>query len=45
MHKAGEIRPEVSGTSHWWKNHGTTPVIIYSFDIFRSEDKKNEKMM
>ena len=20
MHKAGEIRPEVAGTSHWWKN-------------------------
>ena len=45
QHKAGDITAEKNPTSHWWKNHGTTPVIIYSFDIFRSEDKKNEKMM
>ena len=45
MHKAGDITAEKSPTSHWWKNHGTTPVVIYSFDLFRVEDKKNEKMM
>jgi quercetin dioxygenase-like cupin family protein len=45
VHKAGDITAEKSPTSHWWKNHGTTPVVIYSFDLFRIEDKKNEKMM
>jgi quercetin dioxygenase-like cupin family protein len=45
QHKAGDITAEKSPTSHWWKNHGTTPVVIYSFDLFRIEDKKNEKMM
>jgi quercetin dioxygenase-like cupin family protein len=45
VHKAGDITAEKSPTSHWWKNHGTTPVVIYSFDLFRLEDKKNEKMM
>ena len=33
LHKAGEIRPEVSGTSHWWKNLGTETVILYVGDI------------
>jgi quercetin dioxygenase-like cupin family protein len=45
VHKAGDITAERNPTSHWWKNHGATPVVIYSFDLFRVEDKKNEKMM
>jgi quercetin dioxygenase-like cupin family protein len=45
VHKAGDITAEKSPTSHWWKNHGAAPVVIYSFDLFRVEDKKNEKMM
>jgi quercetin dioxygenase-like cupin family protein len=45
VHKAGDITAERNPTSHWWKNHGTAPVVIYSFDLFRVEDKKNEKMM
>lgn len=45
VHKAGDITAEKSPTSHWWKNLGTAPVVIYSFDLFRVEDKKNEKMM
>jgi quercetin dioxygenase-like cupin family protein len=45
VHKAGDITAEKSPTSHWWKNHGSAPVVIYSFDLFRVEDKKNEKMM
>ncbi len=45
VHKAGDITAEKNPTSHWWKNHGTTPVVIHSFDLFRAEDKKNEKMM
>ena len=45
VHKAGDVTAEKNPTSHWWKNHGTTPVVIHSFDLFRAEDKKNEKMM
>ena len=45
IHKAGDITAEKSPTSHWWKNHGSVPVVIYSFDLFRAEDKKNDKMM
>ena len=45
VHKAGDITPEKNPTAHWWKNHGTTPVVIYSFDIFRVEDKKHEHVM
>lgn len=33
LHKAGEIRPEVHGTSHWWKNLGTETVILYVGDV------------
>jgi quercetin dioxygenase-like cupin family protein len=45
VHKAGDIAAERSPTAHWWKNHGTEPVVIYSFDLFRVEDKKQERMM
>jgi quercetin dioxygenase-like cupin family protein len=45
VHKAGDITAERHPTSHWWKNHGAAPVVIYSFDLFRAEDKKMEKMM
>lgn len=33
VHKAGDIRPEVTGTSHWWKNTGTETVILYVGDV------------
>jgi quercetin dioxygenase-like cupin family protein len=45
VHKAGEITPEKAPTSHWWRNHGKVPVVIYAFDLFRVEDRKNEHMM
>jgi quercetin dioxygenase-like cupin family protein len=45
VHKAGDITAEKHPTSHWWKNHGTAPVVIYSFDLFRVEDKKNDRTM
>jgi quercetin dioxygenase-like cupin family protein len=45
VHKAGDITAEKNPTAHWWKNLGTTPVVIYSFDLFRAEDKKNDRMM
>ncbi|MEY9883526.1 cupin [Bradyrhizobium sp. USDA 329] len=33
VHKAGDIRPEVYGTSHWWKNLGKDTVILYVGDV------------
>jgi quercetin dioxygenase-like cupin family protein len=33
VHKAGDIRPEVHGTSHWWKNLGKETVILYVGDV------------
>jgi quercetin dioxygenase-like cupin family protein len=45
VHKTGDITAEKAPTSHWWKNVGTTPVVIYAFDLFRTEDQKHEHMM
>ena len=45
VHRAGEITAEAAPTSHWWQNHGKTPVTIWAFDLFRVDDKKNEHMM
>jgi len=33
LHKAGDIRPEVSGTSHWWKNLSDAPAVLYVGDV------------
>ena len=33
VHKAGDLRPEVFGTSHWWKNLGKETVILYVGDV------------
>jgi quercetin dioxygenase-like cupin family protein len=41
VHKAGEIRPEVAGTSHWWKNLGTETVILYVGDVRRDPNDKH----
>ena len=43
VHKAGDISPEKRGTSHWWQNTGTEPVVLISVDILH--DKKEEHMM
>ena len=40
-HKAGDIRPEVSGTSHWWKNLGKETVILYVGDVRRDPSDHN----
>lgn len=45
VHRAGEVTPERAPTSHWWQNTGSVPVVLISVDIFRAEDKANEKMM
>ena len=32
-HKAGEIRAETQGTSHWWKNLSDAPVVLFIGDV------------
>ena len=41
VHKAGEIRPETSGTSHWWKNLGDKTVVLYVGDVLHDKTDKN----
>jgi quercetin dioxygenase-like cupin family protein len=37
VHKAGDVRAETQGTSHWWKNLGDKPVTLLSFDILHDK--------
>jgi quercetin dioxygenase-like cupin family protein len=41
VHKAGDIRPEVFGTSHWWKNLGKETVILYVGDVRKDPHDHN----
>lgn len=41
LHKAGEIRPEVAGTSHWWKNLGEKPAVLFVGDVRRDPHDKH----
>src|SRR5882757_263722 len=41
VHKAGEIRPETSGTAHWWKNLGDKTVVLYVGDVLHDKADKN----
>jgi quercetin dioxygenase-like cupin family protein len=43
VHKAVEATPELKHMSHWWKNTGTTPVVIIAFDLFH--EKQDPKAM
>ena len=36
VHRAGDVAPEKNGTSHWWKNTGTTTAVLISVDLFPS---------
>jgi quercetin dioxygenase-like cupin family protein len=40
-HKVGDIRPEVFGTSHWWKNLGKETVILYVGDVRKDPNDHN----
>lgn len=33
VHKAGEVSTETNGVTHWWKNTGKTPAVLYSSDV------------
>jgi quercetin dioxygenase-like cupin family protein len=41
VHKAGEIRPETSGTSHWWQNLGNKTVILFVGDVLHDKTDHN----
>ncbi|MCJ9691073.1 cupin domain-containing protein [Rhizobium sp. PRIMUS64] len=43
-HKAGDVTAEFGMLSHWWKNNGSEPAILYSADILTSEAQKHESM-
>jgi len=44
-HRAGDVAPEKNGTSHWWKNTGTTKAVLISVDLFPGAAKMDEHMM
>ena len=44
-HKAGDVAPEKNGTSHWWKNTGSTPAVLISVDLFPTEMKVDAHAM
>ena len=41
VHKTGDIRPETSATSHWWKNLGDQTVILYVGDVLHDKNDHN----
>jgi quercetin dioxygenase-like cupin family protein len=45
VHKAGDVAPETAGTSHWWKNTGSTTATLISVDLFPTQMKMDERMM
>ncbi|HKW84538.1 MAG TPA: cupin domain-containing protein [Burkholderiaceae bacterium] len=45
MHRAGDVAPEKNGTSHWWKNTGSTPAVLISVDLFPGEAHMDEHVM
>lgn len=40
-HKAGEIRAETQGTSHWWKNLSDQEVVLYIGDVRKDPNDHN----
>jgi len=45
VHKAGDVRAEGHGTSHWWKNETNEPVLLISVDILHDTSGVDKKMM
>jgi quercetin dioxygenase-like cupin family protein len=41
VHKTGDIRPETSGTSHWWQNLGSKTVILFVGDVLHDKNDHN----
>ena len=45
VHRAGDVAPEKHGTSHWWKNTGSSTAVLISVDLFPGGAKVDEHMM
>jgi quercetin dioxygenase-like cupin family protein len=43
-HKAGDVTAEFGMLSHWWKNNGSEPAVLYSADILTQDMPANESM-
>jgi quercetin dioxygenase-like cupin family protein len=41
VHQAGDVRPETSGTSHWWPNLGNKTVILFVGDVLHDKSDHN----
>jgi quercetin dioxygenase-like cupin family protein len=41
VHKTGDIRPETSGTSHWWQNLGSRTVVLFVGDVLHDKNDHN----
>jgi quercetin dioxygenase-like cupin family protein len=41
VHKAGDVIPETSEVSHWWKNVGDKTVVLLSVDLAKDPNEKN----
>jgi quercetin dioxygenase-like cupin family protein len=37
LHKKGDVTAEFGHLSHWWKNNGKVPAVLYSSDILSPE--------
>ncbi len=44
LHKKGDVTAEFGRLSHWWKNTGKVPAVLYSSDILTDETQQNESM-
>jgi quercetin dioxygenase-like cupin family protein len=44
-HRSGDVAPEKNGTSHWWKNTGSTKAVLISVDLFPGAANIDEHMM
>jgi quercetin dioxygenase-like cupin family protein len=45
VHRAGDVAPEMNGTSHWWKNTGSAPAVLISADLFPNDMNMDQHMM
>ena len=45
VHRAGDVAHEKNGTSHWWKNTGSTPAVLISVDLFPGEAQMDPHVM
>lgn len=41
VHKAGDVIPETSEVSHWWKNVGDKTVVLLSVDLAKNPNEKD----